>query len=256
MESLNFIFDGITSESKDLNIVRMSSGLVQDPYMGSKSVIETEVFGKDVPYFHGVEKKVIEFTLQMSPYESTWTPEKRYEIARWLLHDTYKSFQSLSDLTKYYYVICVNGDNIFHTNDNGYVELTFRTNAPYAFSPIYLNEYDLSANTTTDTIQIENGSNINDYYYPKVEIGLAGTTTGITLKNLSDGNREFSFTGLSSGETISVDNENKYILSDMPSVYRFSKFNKNWFRLVYGINQIEVTGECVITVKTQFPIIQ
>jgi len=256
LQSENFIFDGITSEEMGLYNVRMQSGLVETPFMGSKSTITTKVVGKDRPYFHGVNKDVIQFNLQFSLLDEEWTPEKTHEIARWLLHDTYKSFQSSDDLGKYYYVICIDGENLYKANNKGYVELTFESNAPFAFSPIYLNEYDLSSNTTTDTIQIENRSNINKYYYPTIEIELAGTTTNITLKNLSDGGREFSFTGLQSGETISVDNENKYIISDIPAVYRFSNFNKNWFRMVYGINQIEVTGECIITVRTQYPIIQ
>ena len=254
MQSEFFIFDGINSSDMGLYNVRMQSGLVENPFMGSKDTIKTKVPTKDIPYFHGVNKDVIQFTLQFSLLDEEWTPEKTHEIARWLLHDTYKSFQSADDLGKYYYVICVNGENLYKANNKGYVELTFESNAPYAFSPIYLNEYDLSDNTTIDTIQIENRSDLNDYYYPTVEIELQGTTTDITLANLSDGGREFSFTGLSTGETISVDNENKYIVSDVPAVYRFSEFNKNWLRLVYGINQIEVTGECIITVRTQYPI--
>lgn len=256
MQSEFFIFDGINSDDMGLYNIRMDSGLIETPFMGNKDTITTKVKNKDRPYFHGINKDVLQFTLQFSLLDEEWTPEKTHEIARWLLHDTYKSFQSSDDLGKYYYVICTNGESIYKAHNKGYVELTFEANAPYAFSPIYLNEYDLELNTTTDTIQIENRSNINDYYYPRVEIWLKGTSTAITLKNLSDGGREFTFTGLQSGETISVDNENKYIISDVPSVYRFSNFNGNWFRLVYGINNIEVTGECVITVRTQYPIIQ
>jgi len=260
LQSEFFIFDGINSQDMGLNLVRMDSGFIETPYMGSKSMIKTKIPNKDIPYFYGVDKEVISFTLQFSlddESDDEWTPEKTYEISKWLLHDTYKSFQSHDDLGKYYYVICINGENIYKVNNKGYIELTFESNAPYAFSPIYLNEYDLELNTTTDIIQIENKSNINDdYYYPTIEIELKGTSTNFSLKNLSDGGREFAFSDLQTNETISVDNQNKYIISDVPSVYRFSKFNGNWFRLLYGINQIEITGECFITVRTQFPIIQ
>ena len=90
--------------------------------------------------------------------------------------------------------------------------------------------------------------------YPEVEFELIDTATGITLKNLTDGGREFVFSTLNTTETVYVNNQRKQIISDT-NLYRYSKFNKNWFRLVYGINQIRVTGKCILKVRSQFPII-
>lgn len=256
MQSQYFVFDGIQSELMGIHIVRMERGMIPTPYMGSKNIRDVKVFGRDMPYFYGVEKGVIRFDLQMSLLDEEWTPQRRYEIARWLFQDVHKPFQTSDDLGKYYYAICTNAENLFLADSKGFVNLTFTTNAPYAFSQVYTNTFDLTENDTTETIMVENNSNVGEYYYPKIEFALSGDSTGLSLKNLSDNNRIFEFTDLTTSEIISVDNKNKYILSNVPAVYRFQNFNKNWLRLRYGQNFIEVTGKCDMVIKTQFPILQ
>ncbi len=256
IESQHFIFDGISSAEMGLSIIRLDTDFVESPYLANKSIIEEQIFRRNMPFFYGVEQSPLEFKLKLSLLDEEWTQKKRYEIARWLFHDTYKSFQTGDDLGKFYYVICVDQGNLYTVGKKGYVELTFRNNAPFAWAPPYIDHYNLSYNTTKEIIQIANKSNINEYYYPDVEFQLIGKSTGISLKNLSDCGRIFSFNGLQTGEIISIDNKNKYIISDNPLVYRFANFNKNWFRLVYGVNQIEVTGKCDLKIRMQFPIIQ
>lgn len=82
--------------------------------------------------------------------------------------------------------------------------------------------------------------------------------TKLILTNLTDGGKQFIFTDLQSGEIIYVDNRRKQIMSSLKeyynmNIYRYANFNKNWLRLVEGINQIEVEGTCKIQTKMQFP---
>lgn len=153
--------------------------------------------------------------------------------------------------------MCVDAVNLnLYQGNKGYMEVTFKTSSPYAWTPIYVDEFNLSDNNTTKIIEMENISNVVKTYSPKIEIQLLNGATGVTLKNLSNGGKEFKFEGLYPNERVSIDNENHFILSDKPFSNPFAKFNGNFLELVYGVNQIEVTGKCKIWTKMQFPILQ
>lgn len=268
MESQYFLFDGVKSSDMDLHIVRIDhSGFIETPYLSGVDIKEEKIHNKFAPYFYGVEREPIEFTVQlalMDKYNNPreWSPQERYKIARWLIHDEYKQFQTSDDLGKVYYVIAVSDSDLNLINTQGYVEITFRTNSPFAFSPTYIEFFDLTGNTTSTIIEIENRSNIIKRYRPKLEIeypNMVGfsETTDIILRNLSDGGREFKLTDVKKGEIYSFDNENRIIKSSrVTNLNPLTHFNRNWLELVYGVNQIEITGKCNVWIKSCFPIIQ
>lgn len=256
MESTDFIFDGIKSSDMGQYIVRINGGGVESPFFGGQSIQESQARKKITPYHFGVDRKPIEFTIQISPLDDKWTPERRSKIGRWLIHDTYKPFQSADDLGKIYYTIVTEAPNFELYNNRGFVPFTFRTNSAYAWSPIFIEEYDVSTNPSTVNIIMNNLSNINMNYRPKVEIELIGTTTSVELKNLSNGGKVFKLEGLNRLETIFIDNENEIITSSAEISNAFAGFNRQWLELVYGENLIEVKGRCKIWTKMQFPILQ
>lgn len=257
MQSEYFIFDGVKSQDmEEMYSVRMESGLAESPFFGGQDIEEEWVGNRITPYDYGTQLNPIEFTIQISPLDKEWTPQLRNAIGRWLVHREYKSFQTCDDLGKYYYAKCIEAPNFQLASNRGYLELTFRTNSAFAFSPVYISDYNLSDNATTRIIEMDNYSNINQNYKPKIEIQLVDGETDITLKNLSNGGKEFKFVGLSPNEIVSIDNQNEFIVSSNPLSNPFSKFNENWLELVYGTNQILVTGVCKLWVKSIFPILQ
>ena len=262
MESMYFIFDGVKSSDMDLYIMQIDhSGFIETPYIGSTDIKEEKIHNKTTPYFYGVDRENLEFTVQfvlMDKYGNPkkWTPQDRNKIARWLIHDEYKEFISSDDLGKRYMVIATSDSNLNLINTQGYVEVTFRCNSPYAWSPVYINSFDLSNNTTSTIIELENMGNVIKRYRPKLEIQMMGDTS-VTLTNLSDGGREFKLFDLRTDEIISIDNENEIILSNYPvNINPLANFNRNWLELVFGVNQIKVIGRCKIWVKSCFPIAQ
>jgi phage-related protein len=141
--------------------------------------------------------------------------------------------------------------------NDGVIEIEFRCRDAFGWTAPTEYVFDLSDNvgSTPTTIQVENMSNVGlDYYYPIIEFTLQSTETGASIKNMSDGGRICSFSALSTGETIYIDNQKKIITSSTNN-YRFDKWNKVWFRLVKGVNNIQVTGKCNITFTAQYPII-
>lgn len=256
MQSEYFIFNGIKSIDMKQYLIRMDSGGIPSPFFGGQDIQEARMKNKIMPYHFGTEKEPIEFTIQISPLDKEWTPQMRNEIGKWLIHEDYKLFQTADDLGKYYYVIATEASEFELYNNKGFITITFRNNSPYAWSPVYVSDYDLSTNVTTKIIEMDNLSNINKNYRPKIEIQLVDGETNVQLKNLSNGGQIMKFEGLNPNERVSIDNENEVIQSDIPLSNPFLKFNRNFLELVYGTNQIEVTGKCKIWTKMQFPILQ
>lgn len=266
MESMFFIYDGIQSTQMGLYIMRIDhSGFIETPYWGEVNIYEEKTRKKLTPYFYGIDREPIEFTVQffladeyMRPKK--WTPQERYRIAKWLVQDTYKLFQTSDDLGKYYYAMAVSNTNLNLINSEGFIEVTFRTNSPFAWSPIYVQDFDLSNNTSSTIIELENKSNVLKYFRPKIEFELIGDTTDVQFKNLSNSGKIMKFEGLDKGEIISIDCENRIIKSNLVGSNPFAKFNigmkRYWLDLAYGINRIEVQGEIKLFIKSQFPIAQ
>ena len=251
----DFIFDGVKSSDMNVQIVRVNSGLIETPFLAGREIIEDQPNRKSVPFHYRSKLNPLSFKLTFSLIDNLWDNQQLYDIANWLWQSDYKEFISADNLDRRYYVIGTSQCPFF-TNGigEGYFEVEYRNRYPYALSPTYITDYDLSTNPTTTTIVMENLSNINlPYYYPEIEITLTGSATGFTLKNLSDGGRETIFTGLSASEIIYMNNEKKLIMSST-NTNRFSLFNDNFFRLVKGQNYIQVTGTCTIQTRMTYPI--
>lgn len=260
-----FMFDNIQSSQMGLYIMRLESGFVNTPYIGAVNIHEEKSRNRITPYFYGVDREPIEFTVKMFLLDENLQPKKwdsqdRFNIAKWLVHDTYKEFQTSDDMGKRYQVLLVNEINLNLINTQGYFEATFKTNSPFAWSGTYISEFDLSTNITTQIIELENRSNVLKYYNPLIEIKLIGEATSVQLKNLSNNGKVMKFDELTKGEIISIDCQNRIIKSNLFGSNPFSKFNvgmkRYWMDLVYGVNNIEVSNSCVISVKSQYPIAQ
>lgn len=250
-----------------VNVRVGSGGFVEVPYWGNTSVSEKKINNRLTPYFYSASREPIEFKVQFALVDEhnnpvEWTSEERNRIARWLVHDEYKEFQTADDLGKRYFVICTNAVNLNLINTRGYIELNFKTNSPYAWSPVYIDKFDLSNNGSTTIIELENKSNVVKEFNPLIEIELVNGETNVELKNLSNGGKTMKFEGLRPNEIVSIDTQNKIIKSNIQNSNPFSKFNtgaynkRYWLDLVYGINQVSVSGKCIIHTKMRFPIAQ
>lgn len=248
-----FEFDGQKSTDYGLLLVNLETGVRNAPFGIGRSIIEEKIPNKPTPYFYGLNEDPLVFTVTLVR-EEEWDIDTRLGVSRWLFQDKYKPFISTDNVGVVYNCMAVDRpEKILVGNVPRLIEITFRCDAPWAWSPTYVSQYDLSNNNTITILNIANQSNINKYYRPEIQFKTI-EAGDVTLKNLSDGGREFKFTGLSANETIYTNNELRQLETDIPSVYRLNNFNRNWFRLNYGINQIQVTGKILLTLKMKFPI--
>jgi phage-related protein len=257
--STDFSFDGRDCSEFGLYVVRDSNGLITTPYTSSKNILEDHPKTVLTPYYYGVQHQPLSFTVTFAMVDNgEFDSDKLYEIGNWLFQDKYKPFISADNLGKIFYCMGINQVNFMNTGlRDGMITVDFRCRDAFGWTPQTHYVFDMSDNVgaTPTSIQIENMSNIGvEYYYPIIEFTLQSTETAISIVNNSDGGRTFSFTGLDTGEVVYIDNRKQIITSDSGE-YRFDEWNKVWFRLVKGVNNITIAGKCVVTFIAQYPII-
>lgn len=254
-----FQFDGKKSTDildKHLLLVNLDTGGKHAPFGTEREINEEYVRNNPIPYFFGIDEKPLYFRVTIAKEDGLeLTYEDRIKIVRWLFHDEYKPFMSTDNIDVVFECLLIERpEKILYGNIPRLIELNFRCNAPWAWSPLITTNYDLSDNTTTQIITMTNGSNVEKYNYPEIWIkSLDGGT--VSLVNNSDGGRQFTFANLQVNETIYVNNRLKHIETDIPNTYRLKDFiGRNWLRLGYGTNKIGVTGKCLIKTQMKYPI--
>lgn len=261
-------YDGVSSEDYGIIVARTSglpsyhSGLITNPQT-------QKILGIDKLFFYGNEKTPFTFDLELYK-ETRWTIQDRKDVFHWLYKNSFRDLIFLheednpdpDDMYEDIYYNCMpigEPEAIDYGGMYG-VRIRFQNSLPYATTRDIEQTYDLSANTTTTNITVNNYGNLNEYFYDmEIEFTLVDDSTGITLVNTDDANRTFQFTGLSAGETVTVNNLYGDIVSDT-GLNRLSNFNKTWFRLAEGLtetteNIVTVTGKCLLTISARFPII-
>jgi len=253
----NFTFDGITSESMGVSLVRQESGVFGVPYVSSRNILEDYPSRTIAPYFFRTQNQPLSFTLTFTCLDEDIDNTKLKAIASWLFQGDYKAFISEDNTDKIYYIMATNQID-FMTNgfDEGYLTVNFRCKFPYAMSlastPTYDSPYDVNQVTPVTKFTINNACNVFEYFYPIYEITVGASATEIYLYNWET-EQEVFFDELASGEVIYVDNQ-KNIITSSTGNYKYDSFSKDWFKLIQGDNLIEIGGICTIEFYLQYPL--
>jgi len=258
-----FIIDNIKSSDLGINgvsIIRLDNEMeISTPWIGGKDIIEEKIVRRDMPYFYGTSKQPLEFSLKFSILDDEYTLEVLFQLGKIFGSGKYVSFQSTDFIGKIFYVIATSPINLItYGYYKGWYEVTLRNCAPYAFSLPEISTFNLSHITSPTIIEIYSKSNVPDYrgeyyYYPEIHVDLVNDGTDIIITNLSDGGRQTQLIGCNPNDSVYMNGQLKQIHAEnTPSI--FSKFNKNWFRLIYGLNRIQITHSCKIQFKCQYPL--
>ncbi|MGM0501834.1 MAG: phage tail domain-containing protein [Bacillota bacterium] len=249
--NLGFTFDGVHSDDMGVFIGDFNSGTQTQPTGTSQKIQEIQMPRKDVPLFQYVENEPISFSLTIMANEVI-SPTKMQQLLGWLIKDRYKKFQSDDYENIVYYVIVTGGINkVMLGNEPIGLELNFRTDAAHAW--FELPEYQFTA-TGFNEITINNPTNKMGVFYPTIEFELQGTENQIKITNLTDDPaRTTEITELSQYEVLQIRNGTRQLISSTPN-YRLGNFNRNWFRIVPGDNQILLETNSIFKLERKFPI--
>lgn len=252
--SPNFSYNNISSQEMNVCLITNDESNLTQIFSPTVEIMKDKIKGRDSAYIYGIDRQPLTIpSIKITKIDETpFSFEDRVEIMAWLCKDNqFHPFIS-DDFPEVEFSLKFNKasfTNFF--NNHGYYELSAESNLPYPTSSVLYSNFDLSTNPTSKTITLMNNSNVLEYYYPMIEFALKGSSTSFKIINHTTG-QTFEFTGLSALETVNVDNLNKRIKSST-NLPRLSNFNKNWLKLAYGLNNIEVFGTCILDVKCQFP---
>ncbi|MCK9328743.1 MAG: phage tail family protein [Candidatus Cloacimonetes bacterium] len=248
-DSLYFIYNGITSEDKNIVNVNIDSGIAEESFFASKTIIKTKTRNKS--YFQRIKSDSLSFKVNFA-FKNGFTEETLSDIKRWLWQDYYKPLIFNENLNRIYYAIVTSDSNILHNyNNQGYITLNFETNADHAWSPVYTSEiYNLDSNTTNGTnITFINNGDLT--ICPELSIIKTVENGDVTIINSTNGGLEFKITNIIKNEDLYINNEREEIISNLPNTYRYDDFNNNWMECVRGINNLKVYGKCRLQIKWQ-----
>lgn len=251
--SVNFYYAGKSASDYGIYNINIDGKLFQEPFIATRNIKEVVTRFNPKPYFQNIIYEPLIFDLSFA-FLDTWNDNKIREVARWLSPDYYQPLYFEETPNKIYYCIPINSIDIIHNGlKQGYLTLTFRCDAPWAYSPFYTTEvYDYSTNTDGIVLSLSNDGDLP--LRPEVWITKVGDGD-ISIINQSNNNTEFKFVGLVDGEVVYVDNENEYITSSLSGVYRYSNFNDNYLELVLGANNLLIVGNCKLQFRYRFKLL-
>lgn len=136
-EGIDFYYDGVYSLDMGLINCKVDSGFFEEPFLSQREIHEVSVRGRDKPYFQGVKCSPLSFSLTFA-FVDYYDEEKIRAVARWLNSNTYKPFYTSDNPERIFYCMLESDSTLLHNGlKQGYVNLKFRCDSPYSYSPVY-----------------------------------------------------------------------------------------------------------------------
>lgn len=255
---LNFVFDGQYSEFYGLQIMSINGGLTSESSGGCGiEVFKDSVYRNPQFYHQGVaQKDALTFDLELIS-EDEIVGALRSKISKWLFgRMTYCKLQIVQRDLEDVYFNChlLNPTFIYIGNRCHGVKCSVECDAPWAWQNTKTYQItDLKGKGMTDALTVHwnhyNDSDDADYTYPVLEFKMASSFVGngrCSITNATDDGREFAFKNMIPGEVVTVDCRSQAMLSSKGTQRGKSlseDFNKHFFRLLPGANDIELVGE-------------
>ena len=188
-----FSYAGRTSSSFSPIVINatLSNDLYEFAPLGSKSIVEDKIQGRDVPYFYNVDYEPLEFNMTIA-FTNYATQSVYREVIKWLYNQKTPQLLYFPELGLNFFGLFIGQPNIYYVGNNnegynqyiGHIEVSFRANAPHGWTNIMTNLTD------TDPVVIDQSttfpytlSNIGDYeMFPSFKLqNTSGAANEITI---------------------------------------------------------------------------
>jgi phage-related protein len=239
------IFDNVPSSVFGLRLINFSTGK-SDGSMGSEStIIKKYIPRRSKSYYYGRMQNIpLEISITLGA-ELPLDGKARSAIEKWLLGRIGYLPLSIvqSDIDNITFnVMFKQGTIHYFGNINRSLEIKCECDSPwgYEYPNILIKTYSGSA-IVNESFTYFNMSDDSDYTKPLISFATSAIGTSFSLTNLTDNGRQFLFSGIGALETINVDND-KGIIDTSVNLLRMSNFNKKFFRLVPGKNDLVLAG--------------
>lgn len=175
-----------------------------------------------------------------------WNSEMLSFVHEWFICDDFKPFTSKDNEGVVYLLKGKSLTKRFNPSFKGLIDVTFERYSKYAYIS---NSIQAKAPTT---IRLSNPSNLNKAYKPVLSIS-QNKSNVISLKNNSNNLEPLVLDNLGAIGEIIVDNEIG-VVTDSKGANLMKHCNRKWLELERGTNEIVVSGDCVITIESLYPI--
>ncbi len=241
-----FIWNSVPSKLYNVFIYNFSTdNVITSPTGGDINIISDKIYREPRPYVYGVtaaEPMEFDFTVGC---ERSLSGLERNMIEKWLIgKQEYGTLQIIQcDIYGIYYKIFLTKSTINYIGNLSYgLNLHAICDAPWAWEyPKNFVKTYTGNNIISESFVFNNMSADADYEKPIIAFTTNSIGNAFTITNTTDDSRQFIFTGISPLETITVNNRLQTIVSSL-SLARASTFNKKFFRLVPGLNSINIAG--------------
>lgn len=237
LESMRFTYNGISSDDLGVFMINPNNGLYEETFLPSRKINTTKVYGRNNPYFKGVENEPLSFSLSI--FIEEWRERKNLrEIARWLFQDYYKPLFFESNPERIFYAIFEGSSSLIHNGcKDGYITLNVTCNSPFTYSPIKPYNFRVIDGKVNNKEYVELLNDGDLKIRPKLKITQYGTDD-IKIKNNTNGQEfilkawnEITGKGVIIGEVVEVDCANEVIISSFETIehkYLYDSHNDIW----------------------------
>lgn len=239
-DKLDFKFGEIWASDFNLISVELGNNMFEEDFVASRDINETKINGNNKPLFHGIENSPLEFELSIA-FEKGFNEASIDEIVRWLFVDYYRPL-IFEGKDKVYKCLPTGDSKLVHNGlEQGYFTLTMRCDSSNIYSPTLTS---LTKNIVgAGSVTLENDGHFD--VYPEISILKRGLGT-ITIESLNDNGSIFEVRDLTDLENIYINCEKEIIQTDVLGVYRYDKLIGEFPRLLFGQNEMKITGDCDI----------
>lgn len=256
-----FIFDGIPCSEFGLMVYHFGSEGQDDVNFAVGETAEDRIASRYDSLNYGlVYNESLTYTLVFGANMESIDANSgldRYDvesIAAWLTGHSVRKWLMIAqdDMEPFRYKCMISGLRLITYGDIPWAfSCTVTCDSPFAYMMPKEFAYDIN---DEETVVLHNRSSHNGYYMPLMEISIRDGDS-ISIKNQSDGGREFSFSKLPVGKslTIAIDNQNQVITNNM-DLNLYPYFNMRFMRLVRGDNVLQITGRANVKFICEFPV--
>lgn len=242
---LKFIYDNIPSDSMGLYIGEFGGNSVKNSPSSTKRELvyeHNEAREENLIFGTKTSSDLLEFDLGVFSYEQLSRQEME-RIERWLFYNDKpkKLVICQDDMYQYHYNAIITGEWISVGNMSQGLQCKVQCDSQYGYS----NRVTMVIPKGTRTVR---NASITKMIYPKIEFTCTKANGSISIKNVTE-NRTFTMTGLQLNEKITIDKW--FQITSSTGLLRLSNCNREWLRLLSGMNKLEVQGD-VANIKLEY----
>lgn len=258
-----FYFNGVCSLRYGVEIVTSGGGLSPLPFVGGQNIEQQSPLSGIVPHLLGTAKEPMEFELELAVIDQKLTQERRMELAAWLIQPQYCPLELCNNRGVVYYVMVTSQtDFLCNANHEGYYRLALQA-MPTSYTARIRQSFDLGeygaqyqAPTLPTRVEVYNPCNVSPYYLPGFTITCLENAQNVQIENLSYRQTPFIIQKAERGAVFCVDGRMRTIAKTQNgrTSNHFDQCNKQWLKLCYGNNVLQVDRRIQIEFENEFPI--